>query len=295
MVRCMRVLLFGSGGALANQLALVLGDHDVVQLTHKDCDITNASEVRRMVKTHGPSHIINAAAFNVVDKAEEDDTLAMAINGTAVGSIAAAAAAVGAILVHYSTDYVFDGGKPDGYQEEDTPNPINKYGRSKLVGEQELQKAKQSAGLSYYCIRTSRLFGPIGTAYSSKKNFVDIMIERAGSEQPCEVIDAEVSSPTYTPDLAAATVRCLVERWPFGTYHITNSGSCTRFECAKEIFAQWAKLTGKRVGTVEPISDTALPGRAPRPSHSVLLNTKAPALRAWQEALRDYLQKKIQV
>ncbi len=288
----MRVMIFGAGGALANQLVLAMRGHDVVQLGHKDCDITDAYEVMRVVQKHRPTHIINAAAFNVVDKAEEDDRLAVAVNGTAAGHIARAAAVVRAIMVHYSTDYIFDGKKPEGYREDDAPNPINKYGRSKLSGEQELEKVKSSVGLSYYCIRTSRLFGPIGTAKSSKKNFVDIMIERAQAGQDCDVIDAEVSSPTYTPDLAAATVRCLKERWPFGTYHLTNSGACTRFACAKEIFAQWALLTGKPQPTINPIAEVAAQGRAPRPAYAVLLNTKTPTMRPWQEAVGEYLQVK---
>lgn len=291
----MRVLIFGKGGALAGQLEAVFGAHEVISLFHVDCDITNAEAVSAAVKYHKPSHILNAAAYNAVDEAEVDNTTAVAVNSTAVGHLATAAAEHGATLVHYSTDYVFDGTKQEGYVESDPPNPINAYGRSKLGGEKQMHAiAARNPGFQYFIIRTSRLFGPQGSGTRAKKSFVDLMLERAEKNLPVEVVDAEMSSPTFTLDLAKATHRLLQDQALAGIYHLTNTGTCTRYGFAQKIFGLRHALSSATVPTIVEVP-VATGTRAPRPKFSVLLNTKAPALRAWQEALRDYLQKKMSI
>lgn len=288
----MHILIFGSGGALAGQLEEIFREQEVVALGHADCDITNADTVSSVIEKYRPSHILNAAAYNAVDEAETDDTVAVAVNATAVGHIAAAAEKYGAVFVSYSTDYVFDGTKQEGYRESDATNPINAYGRSKLAGERAIEAvAAEHSSFPYFIIRTSRLFGPQGIGNRAKKSFVDLMLERTKASEPVEVLDAEVSSPTLTGDLAHATRKLFADAAPAGIYHITNSGTCTRYSFAQEIFKQWRELTGQPQPALLPVS--VFQGQsAPRPVFSVLLNTKMQPLRSWQEALADYLKKK---
>ncbi len=285
----MRILIFGAEGALAGQLESVFRSDDVISLRHADCDITNADDVMRVVRNHRPTHLFNAAAYNDVDTAEADDATAIAVNATAVAHLASAAAAAGAVMIHYSTDYVFDGTVHHGYRESDVPHPINAYGRSKLLGEMAVQSvAREIEGFRWYCIRTSKLFGPTGSSKGAKKSFVDLMLARADAKAPIEVLDTDMSAPTYTVDLAEATRRCVDASWFPGIYHLTNSSACTRYGFAQEIFRQWQTLTGKTPPMLTPV--TSLQRIAARPNFSILLNTKAPPLRSWQEALRAYLQ-----
>lgn len=278
-----KILILGAKGMLGQELSRVFGGQDVAAWDFEDLDITNETAVREKVTALRPEIIVNAAAYNNVDKAEEEREKARLLNGYAVGFAARTAKEVGAIFVHYSTDYVFDGQSRTGYREDGTPNHISVYGASKFLGETEAQKADK-----FYIIRLSRLFGKMGGGLSVKKSFVDIMLDLAQKKDKIDVIDEEMSSPTYAPDLAKRTKYILESNLPYGIYHAANSGACTWYEFAKEIF----RLAGKDV-IINPVSGDAFPRPARRPKYSILLNTKLPPMRPWQEALFDYFKSEI--
>jgi dTDP-4-dehydrorhamnose reductase len=216
----------------------------------------------------------------LVDKAEEERMVAENINGYAVGYIAKACRAIDATLIHYSSGMVFDGNNPEGYAEDDAANPINAYGRSKLQGELELLENAEK----YYIIRTSWLFGKPGPGQANKKSFNDLMIEKAQSKEKISVVDDEIGKPTYILDLAQASRALLEEEKEYGTYHITNTGTASRFDWAKEIFA--IKGIDADLEAVKGITQKRL---ARRPHYEVLNNTKFLELRPWTEALKEFL------
>lgn len=226
-----------------------------------------------------PTHIINAAAYTAVDGAEADRDSAFAVNESAVRTIALAAKAVDATLVHYSTDYVFPGSKKEGYSEDKMPGPaVNVYGESKLEGERALEEIAPT----YYLVRTAWLYGPNG------KNFVNTMLARgAEADATFRVVNDQRGCPTYTKDVALFTKVLLdePERNTPGIYHAVNSGVASWYEFAQEIF----RIAGMDV-RVEPVATDEFPRPARRPQYSVLKQTKGPPLRAWQEALDDYIK-----
>ncbi len=269
----------GAKGMLGKELARVFGGKEIFAWDFEDLDITKEAEISEKIGVLRPDLIINAAAYNNVDKAEEEHEKANLINGRAVGFLAQAAENIGATFIHYSTDYVFDGEKADGYAENDAPNPLSAYGASKLLGETEARKANK-----LYIIRLSRLFGKIGGGINAKKSFVDIMLDLSKTKNEIDVINEEVSSPTYAPDLAERTKYILENNLPYGIYHAANGGACAWYEFAKEIL----RLSGKNIA-VNAVSGGDLRRKALRPKYSVLLNTKLPSMRDWREALEDYL------
>lgn len=303
----MKVLIVGSKGMLGQefirQLNMITLEHgniitiEAVGWGREELDITKEAEVARKIGQLKPDVIINCAAYNNVDKAEGEPEKANLINGEAVGYLAAAAADCGAVFVHFSSDYVFDGLKGE-YAEDDEPNPISKYGESKLLGEKQLYD-------NYYLVRTSKLFGPPGSGETSKKSFPEMMLGIARKNGKIEVIDSEVGSPTYVKDLAEATLVLigfpplkvrggvggvmnddkLRQSYPSGIYHITNSGSCAWYEYAKAAL----EYTGVNAEVI-PVGSDYFPRKARRPSRVILLNTKLPSLRPWQEALKEFLQ-----
>ena len=280
-MRYKSILLIGGSGALGQQLAKVFVDQPLTVWTRAQVDITNESALRSGIEAVKPDLIINAAAYNDVDGAETDSTLAFAINATAVGVMAATARELGADFVTYSTDYVFDGEAQDGYDESATPYPINVYGESKLQGE----RLAQEQGGKVWLIRVSRLFGPQGSGASAKENFPDKMLKLAQTRPRLEVINDVLSTPTYTVDVAQAT-RALLERETSpGIYHLINEGTGSWYDIAQETFRI------KQIAVeVVPVSQTKFPVKAKRPANSTLLNTKLPKLRSWQEALKEYLE-----
>ncbi len=285
----MRILILGAKGNLGQELVKVFAkDHEIIAWGKGEVDITDKDLIVKKIKDVKPVIIINAAAYNAVDKCETDEKefeLAKKINGKAVGYLAEAALETGAILIHYSTDYVFSGRKKTGYNEDDLPKPINKYGESKLLGERAVISLS-GKGLRWYLIRTSKLFGPKGGSEFSKESFFDLML-RLSKER--EVINAiskeEISSFTYTPDLAKATCALIDEGKGFGIYHITNNGAVSWYEAVKYLF----QLKNIKNVKLNPISSSGLHRPAKRPKHSVLLNNKLKPMRSWKEALREYL------
>lgn len=258
-----KVLILGAHGMLGHDLQMVFSS--VTLCGHQDLDITDEAAVERYIQALKPGLIINAAAYTDVDGCEDNQDLAFTVNGEAPGYIATACQEVGAILVHYSTDYVFDGSKKE-YGESDETNPINAYGASKLRGEQEIARNMDD----YRIVRTSWLFGLYG------KNFVDTILGLSQRMEEVLVVDDQVGRPTYTRDLAEKTVD-IVGCSP-GIYHVTNDGVCS-----------WYEFASAFINNAVPCSSDEFPRKAERPAYSVLVNTKTPPLRHWREALADYL------
>ena len=270
------ILLIGANGMLGHALKDVLAQHIVVALDSTQLDITNQPSVDKAIQRYAPHIIINAAAYTAVDDCETQPDRAKLVNGTALNYLAKAAQKNNAILVHYSTDYVFDGLQVNGYEETyDKIAPVNMYGKSKALGEQYIQELMEN----YYIIRTAWLYGKPG------KNFVDTMQVLGKEKTELKIVNDQHGSPTFTQDLAQQTLYILENNVPFGIYHVTNSGHCTWFEFAQEIF----NYTNNPI-TMLPCETKDFPRPAKRPQYSILLNTKLPNLRSWQDALHEYLE-----
>lgn len=239
-------------------------------------DITDEHAVAEHLPMLEPDVVVNAAAYTDVEKAEDEPEEADAVNGHAVGNLAVACADANIPLLHVSTDYVFDGKKVNGYFETDEPrNPLSAYGRSKLLGETLLRET----GKDFWLVRTAWLFSTHG------KHFVDKILQNAATKNLMRVVADQHGNPTSAVDLARAIRELVLDRAPFGTYHLVNSGIATWADLAEAACA----LSGKDV-RIERISSAAYPLKAVRPSWSVLQNTKRPPLRPWQEALADCIR-----
>lgn len=283
----MKIIVIGSKGMLGQYLVSVFNQLDkytVFALDKTELDIVNKEDVLQTLREIKPELVVNAVAYNDVEKCEDGAgyTIALAINRDGVKNLSDACKSIDAIFVQYSTDYVFNGDSMDGYTEEDSPAPINKYGQSKLAGENVLWTSKPS---KYYLIRTSRLFGTRGKSLEAKTSFVDLMLTLATKTSTISTVrNEEISSPTYAKDLAWATREIVEAKSPYGIYHITNNGSCDWYGFAKEIF----KTKNININLI-PVTRSVFKGLAKRPAFSLLINTKLPQLRSWQEALREYL------
>lgn len=246
-----------------------------------ELDITDRASVKARITDTRPSVVINCAAYTDVDGCESDAPKARAVNGDAPGFLAEACAKTNALLVHYSTDFVFDGAAHAAYRVDDQPNPLSVYGQSKLQGELEIK----GGGCRYLIVRTSWLYGPYG------RNFVESILARVEKGEPLKVVNDQIGRPTYTRDLSEATIR-LLDAEAAGLVHFANSGSCSWHEFASEIVHR----SGCDV-RVLPISSHALGRPARRPPFSVLdlsvyerLTGNTP--RHWTLALEEYLQRR---
>ena len=250
--------------------------HDVVALARADLDITDADAVRAAVRDTRPDAVINCAAWTNVDGAETAEAEATRINGDGAGHLAAAAAEVGAHIVHVSTDYVFAGDAASPYPENAPTGPIGAYGRSKLAGELAVAEA---APTSHAIVRTAWVFGPHG------KNFVDTMLKLASTRDELKVVDDQLGCPTYTGHLAPALIAIAAARTQ-GVLHVAGAGSCTWWELACAAFERSGLHPTVHRGTT---ADFGAP--APRPAYSVLGSTRsdAPVLPAWQDGLAAHL------
>lgn len=283
----MRILITGARGMLGSDLSRIIGSkakHQVVETDITESsesfqlDITHEEKVHDFITRAEPEVVINTAGYTDVDGCEKNKELAFSVNAEGVRNLALTCQKSGAFLVHLSTDYVFDGSRGTPYCEDDLPNPLNIYGRSKLQGEIYL---RQILG-HYLLIRTQWLYGKKG------KNFVETILNQAQSKKELRVVNDQWGSPTFTRDLSQA-ISELIERGAGGIYHIVNEGYCNWFEFAQKIL----ELSGNQA-TLTPISSTGLNRPAPRPSFSVLGTEKLRkdegiALSAWQDALKEYL------
>jgi len=274
-----RPLILGAKGTLGGQLLKLYPE--ATGWDREEVDVLDFESLRARAGDLGfvPDAIINCVAFNDVDGAEDHAERAMALNGDFPGALAAFARELGAPLVHYSSNYVFDGIQGD-YEEGDLPSPISTYGRSKRRGEEALL----SAGGEAYVVRTAVIFGPKGESDLSKRSFVDLMLDLSTKRDTIQAVCDEINSVTYAADLAKATRDLLVSRPGPGIYHAVNGGSASWFDFAREIF----RIAGRPV-KVAPVPSTQLRRKAARPPKAVLLNTKLPPLRDWKSALADFL------
>ncbi len=280
-----RFLILGAQGQLGIELQSAFQDAgQVIALGRADCDLSNPSSIRAAVQGASPDVILNAAAYTAVDRAESEPELAMRINGEAPGILAEEAKKSNALLVHYSTDYVFDGTKSLPWVEDDPTNPLNVYGKTKLAGERNIQQA----GGQYLIFRTSWVFSPHGN------NFLLTML-RLGRERPeLRIVDDQRGAPTSALALALAT-RQIVDagRGNPGIYHMTCAEETTWYGFARNIFARaraekpWAQVVG--------IPSSEYPSPAERPANSVLSNAKLKStfgveLPIWKSALERALR-----
>lgn len=274
----MRILILGSSGLLGRALVDELRGKEVFPSTSNDSDIRDLAQVRELVTRTHPEWIIHAAAFTNVDDCESDPERAYAINRDGTRNVSVAAREAGAKLVYLSTNYVFDGLSTQPYEPNDPVHPLSAYGASKAAGEEAVQENHGQ----WIIARTSWVFG------SAHPCFPEKIIAAASSQPELKVVNDQIGSPTYTKDLAGA-IRRLIHMDARGILNITNSGSCTWFEYAKEIL----RAAGIRT-SISAITSAESHRPARRPAYSVLspiaLNKRGITLRNWQAALDDYIE-----
>lgn len=285
----MSILILGGRGNLGSQLTKIFrADYNTISLDREDLDVLDFPALSAKIYELRPELIINTVAYNAVDKCEDplEYKIALKLNQELPGVLADLALEIGAILIHYSSDYVFNGTTEKmEFVETDTPNPVNRYGESKALGERELI-SRAPLGLAYYLIRTSKLFGPRGDSDSAKPSFFDIMLNLGKNDKELPVVNEELSCFTYTYDLAEATKRLWELEVEFGIYHLINDGPATWADGAIELF----RLKRLNVAFKMVRSENLLRA-ARRPKYSVLKNTRIKKLRNWKIALKEYLEK----
>ena len=277
----MKILLLGHKGMLGSDLLTQMSlHHDVVGMDQEEIDITSAADCAKAIEDTAPQIVINAAAYTNVDGCETAKDDCFAVNAEAVKNIAEACRSKNIRIIHFSTDYVFDGTAKQPYKEDDDCDPINTYGASKLAGEHYLQTLAQN----YIIIRTAWLYGANG------KNFVRTILEKAKTTPKLKVVDDQLGSPTHTKDLAVA-VDHLIEKNSQGIFHVTNRGSCSWYEFAVKILRE----AGIDDVEVSPIKSEQLSRAAKRPAYSVMsmqkfIFTTGKAMQPWQLGLQDYIE-----
>ena len=289
MTTSLKILITGQHGQVSQELQQRLQDlGELIVLGRDQLDLADADLIRQQVRAHRPGLIINAAAHTAVDLAESEPDAAFAINAIAPGILAEEAKALGIPLIHYSTDYVFDGSKPAPYTENDTPNPLGVYGQSKLAGEQAIA----AVGGQYLILRTSWVYSSHG------KNFL-LTMQRLLQEKPqMRIVADQIGAPTWAGTIANST-RVLIEQWlagkagAWGVYHLTAQGETSWFGFAAAIGEQ-LRAEGKACAELEPIPSSAYPTPAQRPLNSRLDCTRLQqqwhvSQPQWQDALHECL------
>jgi dTDP-4-dehydrorhamnose reductase len=285
----MRVLVTGAAGQVGGEVTRLLASHaQVAAYERATLDLEKPDDIRWCVRDAQPHVIVNAAAYTAVDRAEEEEARARAVNAVAPGILAEEAKRAGALLIHYSTDYVFDGTLDRAYVETDSTNPLSVYGRTKLEGE----NAITAAGGRHLILRTSWVYGPRGS------NFMLTMLRLAAERETLRIVDDQRGAPTSSAQLARATA-ALLEAGPetSGVYHATASGVTTWFGFATAILDGRRRRVGEgfRVPRLEPITTAQYPTPAKRPKNSLLSNAKLEnvfgvRLGDWREALDEALE-----
>jgi dTDP-4-dehydrorhamnose reductase len=282
----MNILVTGAKGMLGSDLCieLIAAGHDVIQSDILPdttvLDITCPQSIKEVLENNKPGWVINCAAYTKVDACETDEDAATLLNGTAPGYLAGECSRLGIKLMHISTDYVFDGTKEGPYCEDDPVNPINAYGRGKLMGEQAIIRSMKD-----FCIlRTQWLFGANGP------NFIDTILKLAQERGSIDVVNDQFGSPTYSKDLSKA-IRLLIEHKAKGIFHVCNRGKASWFELAQKAI-ELSLLSA----TVNPVTTDNFPRPARRPANSILstkkfTQTTGKIMPPWQIALQEYLKK----
>jgi dTDP-4-dehydrorhamnose reductase len=288
----MNIVLFGKNGQLGSEFQKILPKlGSLTCLDYEEIDLCNIPALQQALNELKPDMIVNASAYTAVDRAETEQETAMKINALAPGIMAEWARKSGAVLIHYSTDYVFDGRKGLPYVESDLPNPLNVYGKSKLAGEENIQQT----GDAYLIFRTSWVYSVGGTG------FVNKVLEWARKNQTLKIVNDQISNPTWARDLAEATFRVVsthrdglqdVMKERRGVYHLAGGGYTSRYEWAKQILANDPNRTEQLVQSIEPVSSGEFPTPAARPLFSALdcskfettFNIKMPG---WKDSLQE--------
>lgn len=280
-----RVAVVGSRGQLGVDLMEAFADRSPVAFDRPYFDLEHPDSMTHALLDYRPTLVINTAAFHDVERCEYEPERAFAVNALGADALAGACAAVGAALMHVSTDYVFDGTARQPYAESAAPNPLSVYAISKVAGEQLIRRH----GSSWFIVRTCGLYGVAGSRVKGT-TFAETMLKKALAGEPVRVVGDQTVAPSFTRDVARG-MRAVAESGRFGIYHVTNAGSCTWYEFAAEIFRQ----AGMQADLTE-ISSSAFYARARRPAYSVLAHDGLAAIGytmpSWQEGLRDYLMAK---
>lgn len=275
----MRIMITGGLGQLGTALQTALTQHELLAFDLPEVDITDKNAVFTAVSTFNPHVLIHCAAYTNVDGCAKDPELAYKVNGLGTQNVALACQKFGAAMVHISTNEVFAGDNPAGYEEWMTRNPVNAYGRSKAAAETHVQNILSR----YYIVRTAWLYAPQG------HNFIHAILDRARQTGQIRVVTDEIGNPTYSKDLAAA-IGQLIETEQYGIYHLVNSGSCSRWAFANEIL----RLTGLDEVVNTPILAKEFKRPSTPPPYGALHNIAGKAIgiecRPWQTALADYLR-----
>jgi dTDP-4-dehydrorhamnose reductase len=280
-----KIAVIGGNGQLGSDVVEAFADSgEVYSLTHQDLELSALDSVSTCLRPLHPDIVVNTAAMHHVENCERDPERAYAVNAAGARNLAMVTRDLGAVLIHVSTDYVFDGRKGSPYCEEDLPMPLNVYGNSKLAGEYFVRSGNEK----HIVLRTSALFGRRPCRAKGGNNFVDLMLRLGRERGEVRVVENERVSPTSTRDLARQIV-VLSDAGSYGLYHATAEGSCSWHEFACEIFA--AAGVPVRCLVADP---SEYPAKVPRPAYSVLENAKLNAtgrnqLRHWREGLHDYL------
>jgi dTDP-4-dehydrorhamnose reductase len=290
-----KILIFGSSGQVGWELRQKLARlGEIAAIETPKVDFSQLDSVRETVRASKPAIILNAAAYTAVDKAETEPELAMAINATAPGVIAEEAKRLGSILVHYSTDYVFDGKKPSPYVETDVPNPLSVYGKTKLAGDQAIL----AVGCEALILRTTWVYGARG------QNFLLTMLRLAGERSELRIVDDQFGAPTSSECIAQATADILAQILPpavgglqgrSGIYNLTNAGETTWFGFAKALLTSQCEFNGTAVPNLVPIKTNEFPRPARRPANSRLScqrleETFGLRMPSWEDALSHVLE-----
>ncbi len=293
-----KILLTGVNGQVGHALKSKLSQHEVIALSREQMDLGKPHDIKRIVREIKPDLIINPAAYTAVDNAESEPELAFAINATAPQILAEEAARLNAAIIHFSTDYVYDGSKNGAYIETDAVNPVSIYGKSKLAGEEAIR----AVGLPHLILRTSWVYGAYG------KNFLKTIMRLAAERDSLRIVGDQFGAPTNSESIACALVQ-LVDHWQIndqnqtGIYHFTNTGETSWHGFACEIINEYNQLAAEKswpalkasIQAVTAISTAEYPTLATRPANSRLDNTKLKqtfdiALPSWQQGLQQVIQ-----
>lgn len=282
----MKIAVIGASGQLGVDVVETFRRHgdDVFALSHSDVELSDMDSVSKCLVGLRPDTIVNTAAMHHVENCEREPQKAFAVNGLGVRNLSMVARDIGAILMHVSTDYVFDGAKGSPYIETDAPRPLNVYGNTKLSGEYFARSTVDK----HFVLRTSAIYGKNPCRAKGGLNFVELMLKLAKERDELRVVDSEIVTPTPTSEIAAQMV-ALSRSDKYGLYHATAEGSCSWYQFAREIFS----LTNTKVN-LQIAGPNEFPAKVARPKYSVLENRalKSQGLnvfKPWQEGLRDYV------
>jgi len=277
----MKYLITGSSGQLAKEFISYFkkAGIDYIAPTEQELDITNGDIVEQVFGEYAPDALINCAAYNAVDAAEADSTVAFRVNSDAVAILAAAAHKHNSVIIHYGSDYVFDGKTERPYTEDDQPAPLNAYGRSKLAGENALIES----GADYLLMRLSWVYG------NGNQNFFHKLMQWSESQNVLKVVWDQLSIPTYTEDIVIYTLAAL-DKDLRGVYHLTNSGYASRYETARYLF----NCLKKEI-TIIPVGSDTFPSPVTRPFFSVMSNAKLATdlgkqIPTWEDAIERFVE-----